>query len=138
MMIFMFFLQLIAIAVAQTGGLDEAVKWEQIWTLESAETEEFTNSAKMEKALTDQQVFFYTDTQGSARFANIFISAILARDQVKYVGLRLFNRLLDIKKIADHMQRNGYRVLFGHVPFRYKAADSATHGLDQKELFDHF
>ncbi|EYB82582.1 hypothetical protein Y032_0356g3354 [Ancylostoma ceylanicum] len=62
----------------------------------------------------------------------------IRRRPLNNVGIRIFNRLMEIGSITQHLQVSGHRILFGHISSQHNAADCATRGLTQKELVDHF
>lgn len=50
----------------------------------------------------------------------------------------VFNRLMEIERIIDHLHSSGREVFFGHIPTTLNPADCATRGLNQHELAEHF
>ncbi|KHJ93000.1 hypothetical protein OESDEN_07094 [Oesophagostomum dentatum] len=53
------------------------------------------------------------------------------------IGTTIFNRLIEIAKIIQHLQDSGYRLFFGHVSSEHPP-DVAPRGLDQQQLECHF
>ncbi|KAK5981607.1 hypothetical protein GCK32_006383 [Trichostrongylus colubriformis] len=78
-----------------------------------------TNSvlSQLRSALRIQQVYILTDSE-------IVLSWIRTKP-LKKVGTMIFNRLIEIGNITNHLERQNIQVCFG-IPSKLNPADSAT------------
>lgn len=54
------------------------------------------------------------------------------------MGNTVFNRLMEIGEITQHLEDNGQRVYFCHVKSQHRTTDCAATGLNRQELQVHF
>ncbi|XGW27378.1 hypothetical protein V3C99_007742 [Haemonchus contortus] len=86
--------------------------------------------AQLRAVLRIRDVYIYSDSE--------IVLSWIKRQPLANVGVRIFNRLMEIEKVTRHLQNEGVKVFFGYIPTDKNPADCATRGVDQKDLVDHF
>ncbi|XGW03477.1 hypothetical protein V3C99_015007 [Haemonchus contortus] len=85
--------------------------------------------AQLRAVLKIRDVYIYSDSE--------IVLSWIKRQPLANVGVRIFNRLMEIGKITRHIEIEGVKVFFGYISTDKNPADCATRGVDQKDLIYH-